>query len=501
MSRKSIADLAYDILEENRRPMHYRKITEEVMKISDIKAEKPHHGVNALMGADQRFVRYQRGIWGLLKWKYREANLPYSLTSYCLHNGTIFLTNYLKPYFAGQQGEQLREATFIDSEGEEINVVVDYRKKTIIGLKEWFQKKALEVNDTILLGLIDQSKKIYFIIAQKEIEHDTEKDIGDKIYKILRIEDKPLSFSQIYSEITQQEPGPGNLLEKYLRGILDEDNRFAKTNKEQWGLLEWLDESERLFVNLGTEENIEDYHISLQKCFNFLGYNTEFVEKYTSGAFLARAELASKSYSLIITGLLNNYDNNIVYSIDWSTLKKVKKDQNADSVILFSEEFILPGLIERASEEGVQLYELAILEYIIKEHGEVPFSLVDLRLAFSPLHTANNNLVMLQRIRRNQWQSWQLLKMIISILQAVRTENTFIDINLLTKKLNNIGKTHNKTNIESAQVKKAVTVLSKEPLKLLELSESGSIILAYPDHLAREKVSNILQYIIGNPKN
>ena len=84
MSRKSIADLAYDILEENRRPMHYRKITEEVMKISDIKAEKPHHGVNALMGADQRFVRYQQGIWGLLRWKYREANLPYSLTSYCL---------------------------------------------------------------------------------------------------------------------------------------------------------------------------------------------------------------------------------------------------------------------------------------------------------------------------------------------------------------------------------------------------------------------------------
>ena len=501
MSRKSIADLAYDILEENRRPMHYRKITEEVMKISDIKAEKPHHGVNALMGVDQRFVRYQRGIWGLLKWKYREANLPYTLTSYCLHNGTIFLTNYLKPYFVGQRGEELGEVIFIDSEGEEINVVVDYRKKTIIGLKEWFQKKALEVNDTILLGLIDQGKKIYFIIAQKEIKQDTEKDISDKIYKILRVEDKPLSFSQIYSEITQQEPGSSSLFEKYLRGILDEDNRFARLNKEQWGLLEWLDESERLFANLGTEDSRVDYHSSLQKCFNFLGYNTEFIEKYTPGAFLARAELASKSYSLIITGLPNNYDNIAVHSMDWSTLKKIKKDRNADSVILFSEEFILPGLIERASEEGVQLYELAVLEYIIKEHEQVPFSLVELRFAFSPLHSANNNLVILQRIRGNQWQSWQLLKMIINILQAVRTENIFIDVNLLTKKLNNIRKTFSKTNIESTQVKKAVTVLSKEPFKLLELTESGSIMLAYSDHLAQEKVNNILQYIIGSPKD
>ena len=81
MSRKSIADLAYDILEENRRPLHYRKITEEIIKIRDIKAEKPHHDVNALMGVDHRFVRHQRGIWGLLKWKYRDANLPYTLTS------------------------------------------------------------------------------------------------------------------------------------------------------------------------------------------------------------------------------------------------------------------------------------------------------------------------------------------------------------------------------------------------------------------------------------
>ena len=43
MTRKSIADLAYDILEENHHPMHYRRITEKILKIKNIKAEKPHH--------------------------------------------------------------------------------------------------------------------------------------------------------------------------------------------------------------------------------------------------------------------------------------------------------------------------------------------------------------------------------------------------------------------------------------------------------------------------
>jgi len=93
MHKKSIADLAYDILDKNHRPMHYRKITEELLEIKDLKAENPHHDVNASIGVDKRFIRYHRGIWGLVKWKYKEANLPYTLTSYCLRSGTIFLTS------------------------------------------------------------------------------------------------------------------------------------------------------------------------------------------------------------------------------------------------------------------------------------------------------------------------------------------------------------------------------------------------------------------------
>ena len=141
MARKSIVDLAYDVLEENHRPMHYRKIAQEITKIKNIKGENPHHAVNAVMGADRRFIRYQRGIWGLVKWKYREANLPYTLTSYCLLNGTITLTSYLKPYFSWHRDDRTVEIVFVDSEGKEIKAMLNYRQKIITGFREWFQDR------------------------------------------------------------------------------------------------------------------------------------------------------------------------------------------------------------------------------------------------------------------------------------------------------------------------------------------------------------------------
>ena len=498
MARKSIADLAFEVLEENRNPLHYRKITEKIMKIKEIKAENPHHDVNALMGVDQRFIRYQRGIWGLVKWKYREANLPYTLTSYCLHNGTIFLTNYLKPYFAWHRNDEPVQVSFIDSDGEEIRVEVDYQKKLISGFKEWFQKRFLKVNDTILLGLIDKKKKVYFIIAEKDIKYDTEKDMGDKIYQILYNENRALNFSQIFTEITKRELGTGNLFENYILDILNNDIRFSRINNEKWGLLEWLSESEQLFIILSSAENTEDFYNSLKKCFQFLGYNTEYSSGGYAKVLIAQAELASKSYSLLITGLPKNYDINTIHSIDWQMLKKIKQNQGADTTILFSEKILLPELIDRASEEGVQLYELSILEYIINEHKQIPFSLIELRTAFSPLRHPGDNLIKLQKIRESQWQDYLLLKIIINTLQVVRTKNTFIDLNLLTQKINLMHNSFHNNKIESAQVKKALTLLSKEPFKLLELSESGNIILAFPDHLAQEKIYNTFQYILEN---
>jgi len=495
--KKSIADLAYDILEQNHRPMHYRKITEEVMKVKELKAENPHHDVNASMGVDQRFIRYQRGIWGLVKWKYREAHLPYTLTSYCLRNGTIFLTSYLKPYFSWSRDDRNIEVIFVDIDGDEINALVNYRNKLIFGLKDWFQKSKLDVNDTLYIGLIEENKRKYFIIAEKDIRKDTEKDIGDTIYQILTEAGEPLNYSQISAGIIKQDPDRRGLFDDYIQNTLRNDQRYIEMKKERWGLFEWLSKTEQIYLNLLHAASVNDFQTSLKQCFEFFGYQAEWLDNHQQKLLVVRAVLDYKSYSLLVAGLPKDYTMNMVRAIDWPGMKKIKESINADSVTIFSEKFPIKELVDRASEEGVQLYELSIFNDIIKEHQQIPFSLSELRIAFSSTNHPRNNSDKLMEIREKQWNQWALIREIIHILQIAQRKNDYIDINLLIKKLSPEGKSYGKESTESMQMKKIIEQLTQEPFKLLELSESGNIILAYPVTVAKKKMIDLFQFIMN----
>ncbi len=501
MQKKSISDLAYDILENNHRPMHYRKITEEVMKIKDIKAENPHHDVNALMGADQRFIRYQRGIWGLVKWKYREAHLPYNLTSYCLRNGTIFLTSYLRPYFSWSREDREMEIIFIDDDGEEIKGQINYRKKLIFGLREWYQKKKLDVNDTIYIGLIDENKKRYFIIPEKDVTVDAERDIEDAIYQILKEQGEPLSYSQIYASLVKQDPDQQGLFDEYIQNILRRDARFVEIQKDRWGLAEWLDEVKQLYLKLLYSEDASDFQFSLKQCFDYLGYRTELLDHGQHTLIIARADLDYKSYCLILIGLPKGFTLNMVRAIDWPGIKKIRDSMNSDSVILFSEKFSMKELVDRASEEGVQIYEIAILFSILKEHQHIPFSLFELRTAFSPMHHPGSNHDKLMQVRETQWKQWSLCKDIFSILRTAGRRSHYMDMNLLVKELVHVNPSFQNNQLDQIQVKKMIVQLSQEPFKLVEYSESGNIILAYAGPLAEQKMHSLFQFIMGGREN
>jgi len=98
MKHKSVADVAYEILTKHKKPLHFREITKELIKIRPLNVKEPYYAVNASMSGDKRFMRSKRGVWGLVKWKYKDANIKYSLTSYCLKDGTMFLTSYMRPF-------------------------------------------------------------------------------------------------------------------------------------------------------------------------------------------------------------------------------------------------------------------------------------------------------------------------------------------------------------------------------------------------------------------
>jgi DNA-directed RNA polymerase delta subunit len=498
MHKKSIADLAYDILEENHRPMHYCRITEELLKIKDLKAENPNHDVNASIGADKRFIRYHRGIWGLVKWKYKEANLPYTLTSYCLRNGTIFLTTYLRPYFAWSRDDRDIVIVFIDIDGEEIKALVNYRKRHIYGLRDWYQKRKLDVNDRIFIGLIDDKKRRYFIIAEKNIKSDTKKDISDSIYEILKEKGHPLSFSQIYSAIIKKDPDNNNgLFSDYIENTLNNDIRYLEISDNQWGLIEWVNKAEQLYRILLNSSDTRGFQSSIKQAFEFLGYEVNYADNNQQELLIARAFLDYKSYSILILGLPKNYNINKIHSIDWKTIKAIRESIDINSVIFFSDRFDSRELIDRSNEESIQLYELSILYHIMKEHQKIPFSLFELQLVFSPLHHPKNNLNKLLEIRKDQWQQWILIKNIIKILQKARRKNNYMDISLLEEELNHVIVNDNMANLEEGLIKKLIVRLRQEPFRLIELSESGNIILAFCDSLVQKRVNKLFRFFIN----
>lgn len=496
MVKKSIADFVYDILEENHRPMHYRRITEEVIKVKKMNAENPHHDVNAIMGSDQRFIKYQRGIWGLVKWKYREAHLPYSLTSYCLRNGTIFLTSYLIPYFNWAHDDRNAEVIFIDIEGEEIKATVNYRQKLISGFQEWFQRRELDVNDTLLIGLIDEEKRKYFIIPEKETQLDIEKDMSEIIFQVIREAGRPLYFAKIYENITNQNLDQVELSGEYIKNILKNDHRFLEIHKERWGLLEWFNEMDHFSFNLSVSNKFVDFLTSLKECFDFLGYQTEWFGNFEKELLVARAILNYKSYSMLITGLPKDYDINTVQAIHWADMGTAKEKANADSVILFAEKFIIRELVDRANEEGVQLYPTLFLEDIMKEHRRIPFSLFDLRIAFSPMHHPKNNVDKLMEIRNNQWGNWNLIRDIFSILQSGNETKTAMDIDWLLSELNHHSRIFRNGNIDQIEVKKVIEPFIHEPLKMIEISETGSMILSFSSSIAQKRIQLLTRLIM-----
>lgn len=64
---KSIATLAYEILNKDAEPMHYTKITKEIQKKKKLEGKRPWCTVGAILCKDPRFVRVGKGRTGIYK--------------------------------------------------------------------------------------------------------------------------------------------------------------------------------------------------------------------------------------------------------------------------------------------------------------------------------------------------------------------------------------------------------------------------------------------------
>lgn len=492
MKHKSVADSAYEILIKHKKPLHYREITQELTKIRPLKVKEPYYAVNASMSGDKRFMRIKRGVWGLVKWQYKDANIKYSLTSYCLKDGTMFLTSYMRPFFPKE--ENAVEITFIDKEGNKIEAIVNNVSKYIVGLKEWYEKKKLKVNDVVFVGLIDYDKKRYFLVTEDETKIEPQDDLSEKIFKILQETGRPLTYTEICERVLEVEVNGENLFSKYIDNILRKDFRFIEEKEEMWGLFDWLSEIKKLQLRMISSEDNENLKKLLQKVFEFLGFETSIVLEGQASFILAKALLDYKTYNLIVDAKLSDKKNEKIQKYEhWNELSKVKEETKSDYSVIISPDFDYDKLNRKTDKNKVTLFELRWLCNLIEEHDKLPFSLSNLESIFLVDNSTENNIFQLFEKRKILYNKIKLVNIIINLLHENSGKKLYLNVESLTKIINQRTDTYiGFERVQEYEVEEITKVFSLEPFNIIQKTEMGSIILNFKPELAKERLNKII---------
>jgi hypothetical protein len=492
MKHKSVADSAYEILIKHKKPLHYRQITKELIKIRPLKVKEPYYAVNASMSGDKRFMRTKRGVWGLVKWQYKDANIKYSLTSYCLKDGTMFLTSYMKPFFPKE--EDTVEITFIDKEGNEIEVMVNNASNYIVGLKEWYEKKKLKVNDVVFVGLIDYDRKRYFLVTEEETKMEPPDDLSEKIFGILQEANQPLTYKDICERALEVEVNEENLFSKYIDNILRKDFRFIEEKEEMWGLFDWLSEIKKLQLRMLSSEDNENLKKLLRKVFEFLGFETSVVLEGQVSFVFAKALLDYKTYNLIIDAKLPDKKNDKIQKYEyWNELSKVKEETRSDYSVIISPDFDYDKLNRKTAKNKVILFELRWLCNLIEEHDKLPFSLSNLESLFLLDTSIENNIFQLLEKRKMLYNKIKLVHIVINLLQENSGKQIYLNIESLTKIINqNIDAYIGLKRVQEYEVEEITKIFSLEPFNIIQITEMGSIILNFKPELAKERLNKLI---------
>lgn len=68
-------EVAYQVLKDNGKPMHYKELTAEVLKRSKSTGATPQNSIFSRLITDtqKRFVKISKGTFGLTEWNSKEA--------------------------------------------------------------------------------------------------------------------------------------------------------------------------------------------------------------------------------------------------------------------------------------------------------------------------------------------------------------------------------------------------------------------------------------------
>src|SRR3972149_8853425 len=74
VNTKKVADVAYEVLREGGRPMHYKDLHKAILQAGfEIRGKDPATNLIAHISGDPRFERVERGTYALKEWKTKKG--------------------------------------------------------------------------------------------------------------------------------------------------------------------------------------------------------------------------------------------------------------------------------------------------------------------------------------------------------------------------------------------------------------------------------------------
>ncbi len=139
MTQTIIVDLAVEILQEKRRPLHYKELTDLIMKKKKIAGRTPQNTIRAAIAYDTRFKRVGEGVYALAVWD------EYPVARFAKDIAYDILKKRRKPISPAELGRRvLEERQFVGSPASIAQFIVRSDPRVyfdkqvgVIGLREW----------------------------------------------------------------------------------------------------------------------------------------------------------------------------------------------------------------------------------------------------------------------------------------------------------------------------------------------------------------------------
>ncbi len=472
----SLAELAYRVLLSHNEPMYYRDIVDEILKIRKIKGKSPYYIVNSCMSQDKRFERIDKGIWGLSKWRYKDISFKYTLTIYCIKNGIVTLTSYMRPYFP-QEPEEL-ELTFIDDQGREIHTILNNKLGKIIGFKEWFSKKGLDVNDVLVFGITDYEKHIYTISTpEKEEEFDPD-EIREKVLEIVKNERRTLRTGDIVKKL------PKDIRERVkiddIRSILNKEHWLVEVSDNLWVHRQLLSPGEELLarINTVTKKKGDGLKPLLKDIFIYFGFSVKEIDFRNNILYIASASLDSESYRFLIEGGFSS--NTLPIGLWEDALENFKTDY-----FLFIS-YSIPGVVKNPNIIFLSIYTL---KKLIQWHDEFPLTLFDFRPLFASTKEEEDRLAEISNARGVMTRRVVLLRDILDVLDDLSKKVKLVDMKTVMTHLDQ------RQNYTLEEVSEALKFLEVMPLGIITFTQTESIILNLKKDLAIKRLKSFVDFL------